>query len=62
MVWLTVPDDLDGYDYEIYNLGRYLILNYSMGQFLLLIPNTTGSVKKGDNTIENIQGSVCLNC
>ena len=55
----TVPENLDGYDYDLANTKNVLIVNYTQP---LVIPETVGNITKGINVIENLNGTLCLNC
>ena len=59
---LDIPEDLDGYDYEILVVQQTLIINASHASGAYIIPNSTGQFVKGQNTLRNIDGSICINC
>ncbi len=58
----NLPYNLEGFDYEIYILSSVLIINYTDGVFPFKIPDTNGTIIKGDNEIQNINHTICLNC
>ena len=59
---ITLPEDLEGYDYSIVIDRNTMILsgNYTISVFI--IPETSGSILKGDNIIRKINDSICINC
>ncbi|MBN1502430.1 hypothetical protein JW930_02720 [Candidatus Woesearchaeota archaeon] len=56
-----IPDKLEGLQYEIYNIGSALIINYTQGEIGFPIPIVNGSIQKGTNIITNNNNSICLN-
>ena len=57
-----IEDKIEGVAFSISNTDRILIINNSRNEFDYIIPITAGSIKKGENTIQNINGTVCINC
>ncbi len=60
--FITVPYELNHYEFDIMNTQEFLILNYSMGDIVLRIPITHGNITKGINRFQNINGTTCVNC
>jgi hypothetical protein len=57
-----VPVTVEGFHYNIWNTRNSLVINYSKGQLGLVIPDTNGTIIIGANTIENTNGTICINC
>jgi len=57
-----IPQNLEGFDYQIRIINNVLILNYTVNTFQISIPNVTGNIIKGTNTIINENDTLCLNC
>ena len=56
-----IPQTLNNEEYNISVVGGDLILSYKEIDFLGILPNISGNITKGPNTIRNINGKVCLN-
>jgi len=57
----TLPERLEGFDYEIYISNSMLVVNYSENQYALPIPNVTGYIFKGKNILVNQDNLIMLN-
>jgi hypothetical protein len=57
-----VYEELENIDFSLNNTKNVLIFNYSKGDLVWLIPETSGHIKKGNNLIQNINGTICINC
>ncbi len=55
---ITIPGEVDGISFQVYNDQDYLYLNSSYGEFLLKTPKTSGSLHQGRVTIRNNGGVV----
>ena len=58
----VIPDKLEGYTYNVLVLNSTLIVNYTKASFYFSLPNFNGSIRKGSNTIRNVNDSICVNC
>lgn len=58
----NIPGKLENIEFVINNTETYLFTEYSEGAIVLPIPNTKGNITKGDNTVENRGGQICINC
>ncbi len=56
-----IPSKLNEEDYNLSIQGDDIVLNYKNIDFLGSSPNLTGQLIKGENTIRNVNGRVCLN-
>lgn len=56
-----VPLKLNNVDYNISITGGDLIITYNNIDLIASLPNISGNIKKGENTIRNINGKICLN-
>lgn len=59
---IDIPNELENIEYSIWNTDKILFVNSSKIEFWWHIPETQGNVQKGINIIQNINGSVCINC
>ena len=57
-----IPQNLEGFDFQVFIIKNVLLLNYSDNIIHLSIPNITGYVQKGTNVITNQNNTLCLNC
>jgi hypothetical protein len=57
-----MPDTLEGFSYDAFIVNSILVINYSEGQANFKIPSTNGQLVIGENTIRNINDTICLNC
>jgi hypothetical protein len=57
-----IPNTLEGFDYNISSNDVQLSIDLDNVPVYFYIPKTTGSIKKGNNKIENRNGTICLNC
>ncbi|MFH2020349.1 MAG: hypothetical protein ABIJ34_02980 [archaeon] len=57
-----IPAKLEGYSYDIKIIGSTLILNNSYVSYNFYVPKVDGAIKKGNNIITNLNGTLCLNC
>ncbi|MBU0757653.1 MAG: hypothetical protein KKF44_06290 [Nanoarchaeota archaeon] len=58
----VIPVKIEGIIFDITNDEKSLKLNYSRGINYFRIPDTIGFVVKGNNLIQNENGTVCINC
>lgn len=56
------PDNLSGTSYNLTIIQTELIGYSENYEFSLIIPEIAGDMKKGENNISNLNGTVCLNC
>ncbi|MFH0874536.1 MAG: hypothetical protein V1859_01255 [archaeon] len=59
---IDIPDKIDSFYFEIDNGVNYLTLNTTGNTVSFLTPITIGHFIKGENIVENINGTVCINC
>ena len=60
--YFKVPDEIKGYDIKLSIVSSTLIVNYTNAIIPFNIPDVTGQLKTGQNKIENINNTICLNC
>jgi len=60
--YFKIPEEIEGYDIELSIINSVLLVNYSDAVLAFNIPDITGQPQMGQNRIENINGSICLNC
>lgn len=56
-----VPQALNNVEYNISIINGDIILSYKNIDFLGALPNVSGNIQKGENTVRNVDGKVCLN-
>lgn len=56
-----IPENLNNVDYNISVSYDEIVLIYENMSFASRIPNVTGDVLKGVNTIRNVNNKICLN-
>lgn len=49
----TLPDKVEGFDYDIFIIDKTLFLNYTDNSIYLPVPPVKGILKKGQNTLMN---------
>lgn len=59
---IIIPDDLEGFDYIPSISNSVLVINYSTNSFSLPVPKIKGDIHKGENVIEKINDTICVNC
>jgi hypothetical protein len=59
---LDLPEDLEGYDYDISASNQTLVLNGTYATKTFIVPGSSGQLVKGENTIRIANGSICINC
>ncbi len=57
---IVIPNKVDSIEYSINNTERLLIVTFSGSDHIFYIPNVSGTIVKGTNTIRNIGGSVYI--
>ena len=57
----TVPERLEGFEFEAYIVNSMVVVNNSENLFALPIPNVTGVLVKGQNVIINDDNIIKLN-
>ena len=57
-----LPETLNNKNYSVEISGGDIILTYGEIDFIGISPNVTGNLVKGNNTIRNVDGKVCLQC
>lgn len=59
----TLPDKVEGMDYQIQLVAESVYINSSNGEYALSLPafNVTGKIQKGANTIKKINDEIRLN-
>ena len=57
---IFIPDKIGNMRYDISNTPDYLVLNYTRGEVLFLLPDVSGSISKGNIKIKNVEGQVVI--
>ena len=56
-----IPERLNNEDYNISIDDGDIVLSYKNIDFFGVLPNISGDIRKGVNTVRNVNGKVCLN-
>ena len=60
--YFKIPAEIEGYDIELSIVNSVLLVNYTDAVIPFNIPDIVGQPIQGLNKIENVNGSICLNC
>ncbi len=55
---VTLPSTLGETGYGVKIQNNFLVINYTEGEVLFPLPEVSGSISKGTNTIKNVDGNV----
>ena len=59
---IVLPQKLESFSYDVVTQQNTLSIDFEDGEATFLIPSATGNLVIGENTIENSNGTLCLNC
>jgi hypothetical protein len=59
---IVLPQKLESFSYTVVTQKNTLSIDFEDGEATFLIPSATGNLVIGQNTIENRNGTLCLNC
>ena len=57
-----IPQRLEGFSYSFQVNNNSLSLNYSDSLVYFALPDHSGQLVVGKNNIQNINGTICVNC